>query len=291
MDAAAGPLVLARHNLDRGRPDRALDALANVASGDVQTREFWALRSRALYQLRRWAEAVTAARTGLELAPEDFQLLDVLALAQLESGKKRRARKTIEHALELYPDQPVLHAHRALILARSAGGSFRLARYGKARAAVGEALRLDPQCEAALRVRAQIAMLSRDRRAAEYSAELLSIDPEDEQAHVIAGSTLARRGDIAAGLEHYLEAARLDPSNRRLAWMGRRSRILQGRFFAPMIVAHRLARGRLRFAWVLVALAALQLHQPIVTAAVFAFWVYMWAVYLYVRLRIGKAPK
>src|SRR5919198_3334738 len=208
MDAAAGPIVRARHDLDRGRPDRALAALEQVTGEELETRDFWALRARALYELRRWDDARDVAKRGLELKPGDFQLLDVLALAQLETGKKKRARATIEHALELYPEQAVLHAHRALILARSANRSFRIASYKRARAAVDEALRLDPHCDAALRVRAQVAALSGDPRAREYSAELLSYDPEDDHAHLIAGSALARRGELAAGLEHYVQAGR-----------------------------------------------------------------------------------
>jgi Flp pilus assembly protein TadD len=291
MDAAAGPLVLARHDLDRDRPDRALEALSKATGPELETFEFWWLRARALYRLRRYDEAVAAAQTGLEHKPGDFPLLDVLALAQLESGDKKHARTTIERALELHPDQAILHAHHGLILARMERRSFRLASYKKARAAVDEALRLDPHSEAALRVRAQIATLARDPRATDYAAELLSFDPEDDRAHVIAGSARARRGDIAGGLDHYLEAARLDPSDPQTAWMGRRARVLQGPFAAPLLLADKLTRGHFRIVWLLVAWTTLRLHQPVLTAAVLAFWVYGWAVHIYLRMRTGKAPK
>jgi tetratricopeptide (TPR) repeat protein len=291
MDAAAGPLVLARHDLDRNRPDRALDALSHVTGPELETYEFWWLRARALYRLRRWDEAIEAAQTGLERKPDDFPLLDVLALAQLESGEKKQARATIDHALELYPDRAILYAHRGLILARMERRSFRLASYKKARAAVDEALRLDPQSEAALRVRAQVATLSGDPQASRYAAELLSFDPEDDQAHVIAGSALARHGQIASGLDHYLEAARLDPSDPQTAWIGRRARVLQGPFAAPLLFADKLTRGHFRIVWLLVAWTTLRLHQPVLTGAVLAFWVYGWAVHFYLRMRTGKAPK
>jgi tetratricopeptide (TPR) repeat protein len=292
MDAAAaGPLVLARHDLDRDRPDRALAALSRVTGPELETHDFWSLRARALYRLRRWDEAIEAAQTGLERKPDDFVLLDVLALAQLEGGHKKQARATIEHALELYPDQATLHAHRALILARMKPRTFRLASYKDARSAVDEALRLDPHSEAALRVRAQVAALSRDPYAPQYAAELLSFDPEDDHAHVIAGSALARRGQITSGLDHYVEAARLDPSDPQIAWIGRRARVLQGRFAAPLLFADRLTRGHFRIVWLIVAWTTLRLHQPLLTAAVLAFWVYGWAVHFYIRVRTGKAPK
>lgn len=290
MDAA-GPLVLARHDLARGRPDQALAALERVTGPELESEEFWSLRARALYGLRRWDDAIETAQNGLERNPDDFELLDVLALAQLEGGKKKRALATVDTALARYPESAVLHAHRGLILARSARKSFRLASYRKARAAVDEALRLDPHSPAALRVRALIAGLSRDPRASDYGTEVLSQDPDDERAHVVAGVARARRGDIAGAARHYVEAARLDPSDAQLAWVGRRGRAWQGRFVAPMRLAHRLTRGRLQVVWVFVVLVSFGLHQPWLTAAVLVFWAYTWAVTLYLRMRAGNKPK
>jgi tetratricopeptide (TPR) repeat protein len=291
MDAAAGPLVRARHDLARRRPDRALVALEKVTGPELETHEFWELRATALYDLGRWDEAIQAAREGLDREPGDFELLDALALAQLERGRKKQALATIESALAIYPDDADLHAHRALILMRMQPRAFRLASYKKARAAAEEALRLDPGCEAALRIRAMIAVLVRERHAGEYSAELLSLDPEDERAHVIAGSARARRGDVAGGIAHYLEAARLDPSDPQLAWLGRHSRALQAKFAAPLLFAERLTRGNVRFAWILVVIAVIHLHQPLLSVAAFSVWAYMWAVHIYIRRRTGKAPK
>jgi tetratricopeptide (TPR) repeat protein len=291
MDAAAGPLVVARHDLARGRPDRALEVLSMVTGADLEGHTFWSLRAAALYDLRSWDEAIQAAQEGLAREPGDFELLDVLALAQLESKRPKQALATIHAALELYPDEAVLHAHRALILVRAKPKAFRLVSYKKARAAVAEALRLDSGCEAALRVRAYIAAVSGDRRAAEYSTELLSLDPENERAHLIAGNALARRGQLATGLQHYVEAARLDPSDPKLAWIGRRSRTLQGPFGAPLLFADHLTRGHFRFIWFLVIYAAFRVHQPLLTGAVLLFWAYIWAVHFYLRFRFGKEPK
>jgi tetratricopeptide (TPR) repeat protein len=292
MDAAAGgPLVRARHDLDRGRPDRALDALAAVTGAELETHEFWQLRAAALYDLRHWDGAIDAARKGLDDEPENLQLLDVLALAQLERGRKKQALATIDHALELHPDEAILHAHRASILLRKKRRSFRLESYKKARAAAEEALRLDPHCEAALRVRARIAALSRDRHAEEFAAELLAADPEDERAHVITGVAHARRGDVHTGLDHFLEAARLDPSDPQLAWLGRRSRILKRWYVRPVLFLERLTRGHVRIGWVVIMLAIRGLHVPLLTAAALLFWIYMWVVHIYVGRRTGKMPK
>jgi tetratricopeptide (TPR) repeat protein len=291
MDAAAGPLVVARHHLDRGRPDRALAALNNVTGPELESEEFWTLRAAALYDVGDARAAVKAAREGLERDPEDFELLDLLALAQLGCGRKKDARKTVDAALLLYPDSAVLHAHRALILARCAERPFRLTSYRKARQAAEEALRLDPDCEAALRARAQIAALSGDRNADAYAAELLASDPESEYAHVISGTARANRGDVRPALDHYLEAARLDPSDPQLAWLGRRSKVLQSRFAAPLLFMERVTRGHVRFGWLGVIIVTRLAHQTVLSAAAFIFWAYLWAAHIYIERRTGKAPK
>jgi len=227
MHAAAGPLVLAEHHLARGRPDRALAALAKVTGPELETYEFWALRAIALYRLHGWEEAIEAAREGLAHEPNDFHLLEVLALAQSELKNKGEAVEAIETAISLHPQEAVLHAHKALILARNAQNAIGFASYRKARAAAEDALRLDPHCVAALKVRAHVALLSGERPAQKFAARVLSLDPENEQAHVLVGSALAHRGRVTAGLDHYLEAARLDPKNSEAARLADRTQALR----------------------------------------------------------------
>jgi Tfp pilus assembly protein PilF len=289
VDPAHDPLALVRRYLQTGDARRALAELEK-APGGVDDEEFWSLRARALYELGRWDEAVKAARAGLELEADDFDLLDLLALAQLECGREKEARVTIDSALELYPDSPELHAHRALILARRKPKSFRPVSFRAARAAVDEALRLDPHSEVALRVRAQVAAMSGDTRAHQYAAEVLALEPDDEQAHAITGAALANRGEVVAGLRHFEEAARLDPSDPTLAWVGRHSRDLRRPFFAPVLFMERVTRGNIRIAWVVVALASFHSGQLWLKVVVFGIWAYMWAVHIYLRMRHGKEP-
>ena len=91
-------------------------------------------------------------------------------------------------------------------------------------------------------------------------------------------------------LEHWEEAARLDPSDPVLAWMGRRSRTLQGRVFAPMLFLERVSRGHMRMAWFLIAIVALHAGSLVISIAAFGFWIYMWVAHAYLRVRVGKAP-
>ncbi len=291
MDAAAGPLVRARHDLARGRPDRALAALEQVTGAELESEEFWSLRAAALYDGGDAKAAVEAAQRGLEHDPSDFALLDILALAQLNSGRKKEARATIDSALLLYPESAELHAHRALILALSAARPFRLTSYKHARAAADEAVRLDPDSETALRIRAKIAAMSGDGRAEVYAAELLEQDPESETAHVITGAARANRGNVRAGLDHFLEAARLDPSDPQLAWLGRRSRALQRWYAQPLLFLERVTRGHVRVGWIVIVLLTRATHVALLNAVAILFWIYMWVVHIHIRRSTGKAPK
>jgi tetratricopeptide (TPR) repeat protein len=203
MDAAAGPLVLARHELSRGRPDRVLTSLEKVTGAELDTYEFWSVRASSLLWLQRWDDAVVAARRGLEHELDSVELLDVLALAYSELRNKARALEAIETALSLYPDAAVLHAHKALILARNAQNAIGFASYRRARAAAEEAMRLDRHSVAAIQARAHVALVSGERRAHEFGARLLSLDPESEDAHLILGSALTNRGRVTEGLDHY----------------------------------------------------------------------------------------
>lgn len=102
VDPAHDPLALVRRYLETGDARRALAELEK-APGGVDDEEFWSLRAHALYGLGRWDEAAQAAQAGLELEADDFDLLDLLALAELERGREKKARATIDSALRALP--------------------------------------------------------------------------------------------------------------------------------------------------------------------------------------------
>jgi tetratricopeptide (TPR) repeat protein len=289
VQPAGDPLALARHYLEIGNAKRALAELEKAPA--VDDADFWAARAEALYELHRFAEAAEAAEQGLRHDPEDFDLLDVLAIAELEHGRETEAMAAIDAALELYPDSAELHAHRALILARRKRKSFRLQSFKKARAAVDEALRLNPRSEDVLRARAQVAALAGDPLAPQYAAELLALEPDDEQAHALSGTALASRGNVLPALRHFEEAARLDPSDPKLAWAGRYARELRRPFFAPALFLERITHGHVRLGWFVIAFPTLRLHILWLSALVFTFWMYMWAVHIYLHRRLGKEPE
>jgi tetratricopeptide (TPR) repeat protein len=271
---AEDPLALARHYLEIGNARRALAALEQTP--DVDDEEFWCLRAHALYELGRWDDAAEAAQAGLELEPEDVELLDTLAIAELERGREKEARKAIDAALELAPHIADLHAHRALILARRKPTSFRVKSFREARAAVDEALRLDPQSEVALRVRAQVALLSGDtRHADEYADRVLAAEPDDEFSHLFRGSVHADRVDFKRALRHFEEAARLNPESPDAGEALRDARVGAHPLLAIVRPVWRFGRMRSWLVYLAVISALALARLPSIRYAVIGIWLTM----------------
>lgn len=275
VHAAEDPLGLARHYLSIGNARRALAELEQAPNG-VDDEEFWCLRAHALFELDRWDEAAQAARAGLEREAEDVELLDILALAELERGREKESLARIDAALELCPDLADLHAHRALILARRKRKSFRLTSFREARAAVDEALRLDPHSEVALRVRAQVALLSGDaRHADEYADEVLAAEPDDEFSHLVRGSVHADRADFKGAMRHFEEAARLNPESPDVGEALREARVGAHPLLAVVRPVWRFGRMRSWLVYVTVITALALARLPAIRYAVVGIWLTM----------------
>lgn len=211
-------VALARHYVDVDQPQRALDLLTDAAV-DPEDPEVWALRSAAFLGLERYAEGAEAARSGLARDPDELELLDLLALNELERGRLADAEKALLAALEVAPAHPALLCHYALACAR--GGQFR-----KADGLLAEAARVDPESVDVLQVRAQVAYLAGDERRARREIDaLLAADPENRVGHVLRGNLLADR-NVYGAVRHFEEAARLDPSDEEVVRVTRHNRIL-----------------------------------------------------------------
>jgi Flp pilus assembly protein TadD len=248
-------LELARHYLDLGRPEQALDALQR---GDVDPEdpELFQLRACALFDSGRNSDAATAAREGLARLPESIDLLETLALAELQLGHHEEAERAIDKALKISPWNEVLHAQRALILARN--GEFT-----KARTALEEAVRLNPEATHVLQIRAQVEVLAESDDADAAIEDLLSVDPENRVGHILKGDLAASRNKFGAAARHFGTAARLDPSDSGVTEAAREARVGAHPLLAPVRPMWRFGRWRSYFLYItlLVLLAAAGLES------------------------------
>ena len=246
-EPTAGALALARHYAAIGQPRRVLEALERAEPVDEP--EFWALRGEALYQVDRYEEGADAARRGLELEPENIVLLDVLALNLIELDELAGAEQALLSALGNWPDDPTLICHYALACA--SGGQF-----DKAGRLVDRAARLEPESIDVLRVRAQVAQLSGDRKALRYIDELLAHDPDDRVGHALRGNVFVERSDIHRAVRHFEHATRLDLTDHETAYVTRYNRTLTHWSQWPLYPLQRFGPFKVWGAYIVFFLAA-----------------------------------
>ena len=263
-------LHLARHLLEIDRQQAALDALEAATSDELETAEHWEIRSQALGELGRYDESATAAERGLERHPEDIGLLDSLAIAESYRGFHARAAKTLAKALEIDPQNPLLLAHHAFILAQQK-------HFDEANEAIAQAMKLAPEWKPVLQTRAQVAILSKDKRAERYVEELLRTDPDDRVAHALRGSLASEQKRYVSASRSFDEAVRLDPGDAELVEVAREARVVAHPILAPVRAMWRFGRWRSYFLFLAIAigLAGLGLES------IRRFVVYAWLVVVF----------
>lgn len=195
-------------------------------------------RGQALFDLKRYAEAIAEYQQELAVAPNCFASQANIAAALINLGRSGEARRNIEQTLGMAPNYA--YAHYLLSFIESNAGPN-----SRAERAIAEAIRLDhsalnftrratllrlqqrhaeclASCDEALArdARFQPAMLLRARalqsldcpdEAAEVLRVALALNPEDPAAHEALGSVALAAGDPAEALDALREARRIDP--------------------------------------------------------------------------------
>lgn len=267
LDDRDSALELAHHYLEIGNDRAALDALERAGDDALNDVDYWAVRSAALRGLDRSPEASDAARRGLQLDPEDISLLDSLALAELDRDHFGSALHALDAALDVAPELPILHAHRALALALSG-------RHAEGRQAAESALALDPNSISALRARAQVALIAGDdaNTVRAFAADLLEISPDDQVGHAVLGSLSARQKDFRRSARELSEAARIDPSNKLVAEGAREARVYAHPVLAPVRPVWRFGRWRTWGLFVALSITLGAFHQWTLRLILTGFW-------------------
>lgn len=218
MQETTSIATLARHYLDIGRPERALEALDRPGAADMEGAELWYLRGQALYELDRFEDANRVALAGLAQLPESIPLLFLRCNCAAKLDDLASAEQAILTALQLRPEEPALLCRYALLVARAG-------QLDKAARLIAEAARIDAEDPAVARARVTLAYLrGDDRQVARVSQDLLANDPEDTYGHYMLGHALFGSGNVGGAQRHLRTAARLDPSDHDLVESARAAR-------------------------------------------------------------------
>lgn len=194
------PVPQAWWYLEAGYPREALEALRGASP--VDTRVMCA-RGHALAALGQVDEAIEEARRGLELEPENLDLLDLLASTQMVRDPNA-AERTVRTALALSPENPRLLALYILILIEQG-------RFEWGEKLLERLMRIAPEEDSTHRVRTLLMLrASRSAEARTAARELLREYPDEAFAHYLQGLAMLS-GRWWRGLRHLRQAAAMRP--------------------------------------------------------------------------------
>jgi Tfp pilus assembly protein PilF len=195
-------------------------------------------RGQALFDLKRYADAIAEYQQELAEAPNCFASQANIAAALINLGRSGEARRNIEQTLGMAPNYAYAHYllsfiesnsgpnsraeqaiaeairldHSALNFTRKATLLRLQQRHAECLAVCDEALARDARFQPAMLLRARtLQALDRPEEAAEVLRVALTLNPEDPDAHRALGSVALAAGDPAEALDALREARRIDP--------------------------------------------------------------------------------
>lgn len=229
-----GSLGAAERMIEIGRPERALDILADLDGDTASSSRARELRGWALFGLERWDDVVEVAADALAEDPQDVHFLYLLSLAHEQRHDLAEAERAILAALGQDPDSPELLCQYADITMH--GGQL-----DKAEKLLGRAAAVSPDSPAVLDSRITLAYLRGRRKEAEaLTRELLERDPESLRGHRMLGVLSLDRGKPRIAEERFAEAVRGDPTHAPTAGAARAARELSRPWWWPLQIFERL---------------------------------------------------
>ena len=167
-------------------------------------------RANALDMLGRYDEAVAAYEEVIAETPEWWEAHANLGICHARNGHIDRAEAAFRRGLEVCPGSPEIRDELAAHLL-SQGGDLQ------------EALKLSEEAVALgrdeirhLMTLGEVRLASGDDEGtAEAYRTVLSLDPENPEAHLELGILHERRGETAKAEEHFVESLKTDPGNPR----------------------------------------------------------------------------
>ena len=181
-----------------------------VAADEVQKSGARTFRANALDMLGRYVEAVAAYEGVIEGTPDWWEAHANLGICHARNGHLARAEATFRRGLEDCPGSPEIRDELAA----------HLLALGKN---LPEALKLSEEAVALGRdeIRHLITLgearlaIGDDEGSADAYETVISLDPENPEAHLELGILNERDGRMERAEEHFVESLKADPANPR----------------------------------------------------------------------------
>ena len=155
--------------------------------------------------------AVKAYQRGLDVEPDNVELLNAIGFAQFQQGNSEEAVAVLQKAVGVDPGHR--KAHNNLALAAVDLGELELAE-----AHYRESLAIEPQPAIYNDLGYTLERLGLPREAVEAYSKALQLDPESTTAHYNLGASLVQISEFAEAEEHFRTVIAAKPST--LAYTG-----------------------------------------------------------------------
>ena len=157
--------------------------------------------------------AVKAYERGLEVEPENVELLNSMGFALFQQGRSQEAVVALEKALKVDPKH--WKAHNNMALASVDLGEFELAE-----AHYRESLAIEPQPAIYNDLGFVLERQGLPFEATDMYRKALELDPESAAAHFNLASSLARGGEFAAAEPHFRAVLEKGPNSQAYTGLG-----------------------------------------------------------------------
>jgi Flp pilus assembly protein TadD len=183
----------------------ASDAIAKIKEQFLDAYSF--LRAgMANERTGNYPGAVRLYRRGLELEPNNVELLNALGFSLFQQGKSKEAVVELEKALAIDPKHAKAHNNMAL-------ASVDLGELELAEAHYRESLAIQPQAAIYNDLGVVLERLGMPEDAAGAYRKALALDASSSAANTNLGSSLMRSGAYAEAEKHFRAALAADPKN------------------------------------------------------------------------------
>jgi tetratricopeptide (TPR) repeat protein len=157
--------------------------------------------------------AVRSYQRGLDVEPENVELLNALGFSLFQQGKSEEAVVALEKALAIDPKHA--KAHNNMALASIDIGEFELAE-----AHYRESLAIEPQPAIHNDLGFVLERQGMIDEATEHYRKSLELDPESVSAHYNLATSLARSGGFAEAERHFRAALAMQPNSQTHTGLG-----------------------------------------------------------------------